>query len=162
MAMADIQVRVNPYAYRRQPPPSGAILIVDKGGAFRDHVAKVIGARRMPVEWTDSAGAAVRLCDETAVSLLMINTATPAVDPYRLCADVKCLPQRAPHGRGLPRLAGLSLRCAAGPRGRRAGPAGQAGGRPPPVFSDQEADVAALGDSTPPAASWPAPDTGAG
>src|SRR5450830_874179 len=92
MAMADIQVRVNPYAYRRQPPPSGAILIVDKGGAFRDHVAKVIGARRLPVEWTDSAGAAVRLCDETAVSLLMINTATPAVDPYRLCADVKCLP----------------------------------------------------------------------
>lgn len=92
MAMADTQVRVNPYAYRRQPPPSGAILIVDKGGAFRDHVAKVIGARRMPVEWTDSAGAAVRLCDETAVSLLMINTATPAVDPYRLCADVKCLP----------------------------------------------------------------------
>jgi len=92
MAMGDTQVRINPYAYRRQPPPSGAILIVDKGGAFRDHVAKVIGARRMPVEWTDSAGAAVRLCDETAVSLLMINTATPAVDPYRLCADVKGLP----------------------------------------------------------------------
>ena len=92
MALADTHVRVNPYAHRRQPPPSGAILIVDKGGAFRDHVAKVVDARRLPVEWTDSAGAAVRLCDETAVSLLMINTATPAVDPYRLCADVKELP----------------------------------------------------------------------
>ena len=77
---------------RRQESPAGAILIVDKGGAFRDHVAKVFGARRMPVEWTDSAGAAVRLCDETAVSLLMINTSTPQVDPYRLCADVKGLP----------------------------------------------------------------------
>lgn len=80
------------HAHRRKPPPSGAILIVDKGGAFRDHVAKVVGARRLPVEWTDSAGAAVRLCDETPVSLLMINTSTPQVDPYRLCADVKGLP----------------------------------------------------------------------
>ena len=76
----------------RQQSPAGAILIVDKGGAFRDHVAKVLGARRLPVEWTDSAGAAVRLCDETPVSVLMINTSTPQVDPYRLCADVKCLP----------------------------------------------------------------------
>lgn len=77
---------------QRKEPPSGAILIVDKGGAFRDHVARVLGARRLPVEWTDSAGTAVRLCDETAVSLLMINTSTPQVDPYRLCADVKGLP----------------------------------------------------------------------
>ncbi|HEU5435838.1 MAG TPA: response regulator [Telluria sp.] len=81
----------NEHASRRKPPPSGAILIVDKGGAFRDHVAKVVGARRLPVEWTDSAGAAVRLCDETPVSLLMINTSTPQVDPYRLCADIKQL-----------------------------------------------------------------------
>ncbi len=76
---------------QRKEAPSGAILIVDKGGAFRDHVAKVLGARRLPVEWTDSAGAAVRLCDETPVSVLMINTSTPQVDPYRLCADVKGL-----------------------------------------------------------------------
>ena len=80
------------HAQQRKEAPSGAILIVDKGGAFRDHVARVLGARRMPVEWTDSAGAAVRLCDETAVSVLMINTSTPQVDPYRLCADVKGLP----------------------------------------------------------------------
>lgn len=83
------------HAIRRRPPPAGAILIVDKGGAFRDHVAKVVGARRLPVEWTDSAGAAVALCDETPVSLLMINTATPQVDPYRLCATVKGLPSAA-------------------------------------------------------------------
>lgn len=76
---------------RRKAAPAGAILIVDKGGAFRDHVAKVLGARRLPVEWTDSAGAAVRLCDETQVSVLMINTSTPRVDPYRLCNDVRSL-----------------------------------------------------------------------
>jgi CheY-like chemotaxis protein len=77
---------------RRKEAPAGAILIVDKGGAFRDHVARVLGARRLPVEWTDRAGTALRLCDETAVSVLMINTSTPQVDPYRLCADVKGLP----------------------------------------------------------------------
>jgi CheY-like chemotaxis protein len=76
---------------RRKEAPSGAILIVDKGGAFRDHVEKLLGARRLPIEWTDSACTAVRLCDETMVSVLMINTSTPQVDPYRLCADVKGL-----------------------------------------------------------------------
>jgi CheY-like chemotaxis protein len=77
---------------KRKEPPAGAILIVDKGGAFRDHVARVLGRRRLPIEWTDSAGTALRLCDETSVSVLMINTSTPQVDPYRLCADVKGLP----------------------------------------------------------------------
>ena len=103
---------------RRQQSPAGAILIVDKGGAFRDHVAKVLGARRLPVEWTDSAGAAVRLCDETAVSVLMINTSTPQVDPYRLCADVKCLP--AAQRTAVLLLIGPNFRYDA-PRGREAG-----------------------------------------
>lgn len=74
---------------RRQPPPSGAVLIIDKGGAFRDHVAEVLGARKRPIEWTDSAPTAVRLCDETPVSLVMINTATPGIDPYSLCGQIK-------------------------------------------------------------------------
>ena len=103
---------------RRQQNPAGAILIVDKGGAFRDHVAKVLGARRLPVEWTDSAGAALRLCDETPVSALMINTSTPRVDPYRLCADVKCLP--AAQRTAVLLLVGPSFSYDA-PRGREAG-----------------------------------------
>jgi len=77
------------YYSRRKPPPSGAVLIIDKGGAFRDHVAEVLGARKLPIEWTDSAGAAVRLCDETPVSLVMINTSTPGIDPYALCSKIK-------------------------------------------------------------------------
>ena len=106
------------YQQRRQESPSGAILIVDKGGAFRDHVAEVFGARRLPVEWTDSAGAAVLLCDETAVSVLMINTSTPRIDPYRLCADVKCLP--AAHRTAVMFLVGPNFSYDA-PRGRKAG-----------------------------------------
>jgi CheY-like chemotaxis protein len=74
---------------QRQSPPGGAVLIIDKGGAFRDHVAEVLGTRRLPVEWTDSAPTAVRLCDETPVSLVMINTSTPGVEPYSLCSAIK-------------------------------------------------------------------------
>lgn len=80
---------IESYQTRRQPPPSGAVLIIDKGGAFRDHVAEVLGARERPIEWTDSAPTAVRLCDETPVSLVMINTATPGIDPYALCSEIK-------------------------------------------------------------------------
>jgi CheY-like chemotaxis protein len=74
---------------RRQAPPCGAVLIIDNGGAFRDHVARVLGGRRLPIEWTDSAPTAVRLCDETPVSLVMINTSTSGVDPYALCGQIK-------------------------------------------------------------------------
>jgi CheY-like chemotaxis protein len=77
------------YDSRRQAPPGGAVLIIDNGGAFRDHVASVLGGRKLPIEWTDSAPTAVRLCDETPVSLVMINTSTPGIDPYALCGAIK-------------------------------------------------------------------------
>jgi len=110
------------YIRLRQGPPEGAVLIIDKGGAFRDHVARVVGKtldqrsgntdahihlglpgrylgceRRAsnrplterPVEWTDSCRAAVRLCDETPVSLVMINTCAPGIEPYSLSSAIK-------------------------------------------------------------------------
>jgi CheY-like chemotaxis protein len=77
------------YQAQRRPPPCGAVLIIDNGGAFRDHVARLLGQCRQPVEWTDSASAAVRLCDETPVSLVMVNTSTPGIDPYALCGRIK-------------------------------------------------------------------------
>jgi len=109
------------YQRMRQGPPDGAVLIIDKGGAFRDHVARVVlgklgaaydaglgsashpgaslaGSARpgvgrpgvgRPVEWTDSSRAAVRLCDETPVSLVMINTCAPGIEPYSLSSAIK-------------------------------------------------------------------------
>ncbi|UVW28269.1 two-component system response regulator [Massilia sp. H6] len=77
------------YAQMRQGPHDGAVLIIDKGGAFRDHVAQVVGIKARPVEWTDSGRAALCLCDETAVSLVMINTAAPGIEPYDLCRRIK-------------------------------------------------------------------------
>ncbi len=101
------------YARLRQGPPDGAVLIIDKGGAFRDHVARVVsktfsnalttrggkpdghtlctppGTSARPVEWTDSSRAAVRLCDETPVSLVMINTCASGIEPYSLSSAIK-------------------------------------------------------------------------
>lgn len=77
------------WQHRRQAPPSGAVLILDDRGAFRDHVARLLGGRRMAIEWTDSAPVALRLCDETAVALVMINTGLAGVDPYAVCAGIK-------------------------------------------------------------------------
>jgi PleD family two-component response regulator len=64
------------------------VLIVDKSGALRDHMATLIGDA-MAVAWTDSAATAVRLCDETAVSVVFINTSTPGIDPYGLSSAIK-------------------------------------------------------------------------
>ncbi|KFI05901.1 hypothetical protein [Massilia sp. BSC265] len=93
------------YSRLRQGPPDGAVLIIDKGGAFRDHVARVVantigntfsttpvsasGTAARPVEWTDSSRAAVRLCDETPVSLVMINTCASGIEPYSLSSAIK-------------------------------------------------------------------------
>ena len=73
----------------RQPPRPGKVLIVDKEGAFRDHMARLVGERRLAIAWTDSASTAVRLCDETQVGVAMINTSTPGIDPYALCSAIK-------------------------------------------------------------------------
>jgi CheY-like chemotaxis protein len=78
------------YAKRRKPPPKGAVLIVDKGGALRDHLANLAGTR-VAIEWTDSAASAVKVCDETPVALVMINTSTPGIDPYGLTSAIKAL-----------------------------------------------------------------------
>lgn len=77
------------YLARRRAPPTGAVLIIDKGAAFRDHVARLLATRRMGVEWTDSAPAALRLCEETPVSVVMVNTAATGIDPYALCSAIK-------------------------------------------------------------------------
>lgn len=77
------------YIMRRKSPSCGAVLIIDKGAAFRDHVARLVATRRMGVEWTDSAPAALRLCDETPVSVVMVNTAATGIDPYTLCSAIK-------------------------------------------------------------------------
>lgn len=78
------------YQGLRQQAPAGAVLIVDKRGALRDHVAKLLRSyEHLSVEWTDSALSALKLCEETPVSVVIINTSTPSIDPYDLCKSIK-------------------------------------------------------------------------
>jgi CheY-like chemotaxis protein len=77
------------YTRLRRGPVDGAVLIVDKECGLRNQVARVLEPRRIEVEWTDSLCAAVRLCDETAISLVLINTAAAGIEPYELCSSIK-------------------------------------------------------------------------
>ncbi|PYD90747.1 response regulator [Pseudomonas syringae pv. pisi] len=77
------------YTRLRRGPVDGAVLIVDKECKLRNQVARVLGPRRVPVEWTDSLCAAVRLCDETPVALVLINTAAAGIEPYEVCSSIK-------------------------------------------------------------------------
>lgn len=77
------------YTRQRRGPVDGAVLIVDQECRLRNQVARVLGPRRVPVEWTDSLCAAVRLCDETQVALVLINTAAAGIEPYELCSSIK-------------------------------------------------------------------------
>lgn len=81
------------YDHLRQAAPEGAVLIVDKKGALRDHVAKLLKPYEyLSVEWTDSAEGALKLCAETPVSVVIVNTSTPSIDPYDLCKALKQQP----------------------------------------------------------------------
>lgn len=84
-----IKPAIDGCAQRRQPPRPGKVLIVDKGGALRDHLARLAFERPLAITWTDSAPMAVRLCDEMPVSLAMINTAAAGIDPYALSFAIK-------------------------------------------------------------------------
>lgn len=77
------------YTRLRRGPVDGAVLIVDMECKLRNQVARVLGPRRVPVEWTDSLCAAVRLCDETPVALVLINTAAAGIEPYEVCSSIK-------------------------------------------------------------------------
>jgi CheY-like chemotaxis protein len=79
------------YIAMRKTVQPGAVLIVDRDALVREHLARLMAAQRLKIEWTDSAATALRLCDETGVSLVLVNTATAQVDPYDLCAAIKGL-----------------------------------------------------------------------
>jgi CheY-like chemotaxis protein len=79
------------YVAMRKEPPRGAVLIVDRNSMFRDHLARLMAGHGLSIEWTDSASTTMRVCEETPVALVLINTSTPGIEPYGLCAGIKAL-----------------------------------------------------------------------
>ena len=74
---------------RAKRPDSGAVLVVDKTSAFRDYLAELLSRYNVSVAWVDNEVQAVEACRQQAVAVVMINTSTQEVDPYRLCWAIK-------------------------------------------------------------------------
>lgn len=77
------------YLRMRQPPVIGGVMIIDKNSALSDYIAGLLARRKVPVNWADDENAALEFCGKSKISLVMINTSTPMVDPYRLCEAIK-------------------------------------------------------------------------
>lgn len=77
------------YLRMRRPPVVGGVMIIDKNSALSDYVAGLLARRKVPVNWADDENAALEFCGKSKISLVMINTSTPMVDPYRLCEGIK-------------------------------------------------------------------------
>jgi CheY-like chemotaxis protein len=78
------------YEKMRVPVPSdGIVLVVDKAPALRDYFADLLARQQVRVEWVSDEVAAVELCKRQRAAVVMINTSTPGVDPYRLCRAIK-------------------------------------------------------------------------
>ncbi|GAB3543561.1 hypothetical protein GCM10027343_17130 [Noviherbaspirillum agri] len=74
---------------RQHVPGDGMVLVVDKNPAFRDHLSDILSRYNLPVEWAGDEEKAVALSRQSPTAMVLINTSTPAVDPYRLCWTVK-------------------------------------------------------------------------
>jgi len=77
------------YAAMRRTGARGAVLVVDGNAALSAHLARLLLRYRIPVEWADNEAAAVALCVERPVSVVLMNTAIDGVDAYRLCSALK-------------------------------------------------------------------------
>lgn len=74
---------------RAKLPDNGMVLVVDKTPALRDYLADLLARQKVPVAWVSDEVEAVALCKRETVGLVMINTSTPGVNPYRLCWAIK-------------------------------------------------------------------------
>lgn len=74
---------------RTRPLEQGSVLVIDKSPALHNHLTETLRGRNVTVDWTDNAHYAVGLCERQPVSLVMINTSMPDLDPYWLCKEIR-------------------------------------------------------------------------
>jgi CheY-like chemotaxis protein len=73
---------------RRDPFPGG-VLVVDRDPDLAQAVSRLLAAREVRVDRANEQKSAVILCKQFPVSLVIVNTSTPGVDPYKLCEAIK-------------------------------------------------------------------------
>ncbi|MGH8809668.1 MAG: response regulator [Noviherbaspirillum sp.] len=74
---------------RAKIPENGAVLVVDKSPALRDYLSDLLARQKVTVAWVNDEMQAVEFCKRQAAAVVMINTSTPDIDPYRLCWVIK-------------------------------------------------------------------------
>lgn len=74
---------------RTELPHGGAVLVIDKTPAFRDHVAEMLLRHQVEVLWASAESEAEGACARQRVAVVLINTSVVDLDPYRLCHTVK-------------------------------------------------------------------------
>lgn len=77
------------YIKMRRAPIEGGVLVIDKNGDFADRLNDLLTRYHVAVDWVDTEEAAIDVCGHLPVAVVMINTSTPDIDPYRLCIAIK-------------------------------------------------------------------------
>ena len=74
---------------RAHLPDDVGVLIIDKSPAIHSYLAERLMRYNMPVAWVNDEARAADLCRQRSMAVVMINTSTPGIDPYRLCKAIK-------------------------------------------------------------------------
>lgn len=74
---------------RASLPDDIGVLIVDKSPAIQSYLSERLMRHNMPVAWVNDETRAAGLCSEKSMAVVLINTSTPGIDPYRLCKTIK-------------------------------------------------------------------------
>lgn len=74
---------------RTRMPDDVGVLVVDKSPAIHSYLAERLMHYNMPVAWVNTEERAAELCKQRSMAVVMINTSTPGIDPYRLCKTIK-------------------------------------------------------------------------
>lgn len=74
---------------RARVPENGAVLVVDRNPALRDYLSDLLARQKVEVVWTGTETEAVEICKRRPMAVVVINTSTPGIDPYRLSWAIK-------------------------------------------------------------------------
>ncbi|HTN64640.1 MAG TPA: response regulator [Burkholderiaceae bacterium] len=82
----------DPAEYRRMraaPSANHGVLLVDYSSALQNVLAAILAPHQIGVTQVHSAAAALDACANSGRALVLINTAMPETNPYRLCDEIK-------------------------------------------------------------------------
>jgi CheY-like chemotaxis protein len=73
----------------RKPRREGAVLCVDANAAFSEQLGQSLKQFGTPVLWAVDGVAALALCRQHPVAVVLLDFAAPIIDHYLLCAQLR-------------------------------------------------------------------------